>query len=61
MLACGTSDGYLAQMRGLHDRLTSLGIPNEWSTGAGGHTWTYWGSVIRSMLVFHLSPDVTRD
>lgn len=57
MLACGTSDGYLAQMRGLHDRLTSLGIPHEWSTGAGGHTWTYWGSVIRSMLVFHLSPD----
>jgi S-formylglutathione hydrolase FrmB len=42
-------------MRGLHEKLTELGIPHEWSTGPGGHTWKYWASVLPRMLRFHLA------
>jgi S-formylglutathione hydrolase FrmB len=42
-------------MRGLHQKLTELGIPHEWSTAPGGHTWKYWSSVLPQMLKFHLA------
>jgi len=59
-LACGTKDGFLAQMQGLHETLDMLGIPNEWSTGPGGHTWEYWSSVLPRMLQFHLGVEKPR-
>ena len=54
-LACGTNDRLFSMMRYLHQELTRLGIPHEWSTGPGGHTWKYWSSVLPLMLRFHLS------
>ena len=55
-LACGTDDRLFSTMRDLHERLTELGIPHEWSTGPGGHTWKYWSAVLPQMLKFHLAP-----
>jgi len=47
-------------MRGLHEKLMQLGIPHEWSTGPGGHTWKYWSSVLPSMLRFELGNEPSR-
>ena len=54
-LACGSDDRLFLAMRGLHQKLTELGIPHEWSTAPGGHTWKYWSSVLPQMLKFHLA------
>jgi len=53
-LACGTDDRLFSRMLGLHEKLTQLGIPHEWSTGPGAHTWKYWSSVLPLMFKFHL-------
>jgi putative tributyrin esterase len=54
-LACGSDDRLFVTMRDLHQNLTQLGIPHEWSTGPGGHTWKYWSSALPQMLKFHLA------
>jgi enterochelin esterase-like enzyme len=54
-LACGTDDRLFSMMRDLHQKLADLGIPHEWSTARGGHTWKYWSSALPAMLRFHLS------
>jgi enterochelin esterase-like enzyme len=59
-LACGSDDRMFATMRDLHQKLTGLGIPHEWSTGPGGHTWKYWSSVLPQMLKFHLAREQSR-
>jgi enterochelin esterase-like enzyme len=59
-LACGSEDRMFATMRDLHQKLTDLGIPHEWSTGPGGHTWKYWSSVLPLMLKFHLAREQSR-
>jgi enterochelin esterase-like enzyme len=55
LLACGSNDRFFSGMRGLHEKLTALGIPHEWLTGPGGHTWKYWSSVLPLILRFHLA------
>lgn len=54
LLACGTDDRFFGTMVKLHDRLQSEGIQHEWMTAEGGHTWSYWSSVLKPMLLFHL-------
>ena len=54
-LACGTDDRLFSMALGLHQKLIELGIPHEWSTAPGAHTWKYWASVLPSMLKFHLA------
>ena len=54
-LACGSDDRLFSGMLGLHEKLTALGIPHEWSTGPGAHTWKYWSSVLPLILRFHLA------
>ncbi len=54
LLACGTDDRFFPQVKRLHEHLNQLGIPHEWSTGPGGHTWEYWHSVLDRMFRFHL-------
>jgi enterochelin esterase-like enzyme len=54
-LACGSDDRLFATMSYMHSKLSELGIPHEWSTGPGGHTWKYWSSVLPAMLKFHLA------
>lgn len=54
-LACGTDDRLFSMMLGLHEKLTQLGIPHEWSTAPGAHTWKYWSSVLPLMLKFALA------
>jgi enterochelin esterase-like enzyme len=56
-LACGSDDHLFSTMRGLHEKLAQLGIPHEWSTGPGGHTWKYWSSVLPLMFRFHLASE----
>jgi enterochelin esterase-like enzyme len=60
-LACGSDDRMFSMMLGLHQRLTELGIPHEWSTRPGGHTWKYWSSVLPLMLKFHLGDEPGAD
>jgi enterochelin esterase-like enzyme len=54
LLGCGTGDRFYETMLDLHRRLTELGIEHEWQTAPGGHTWSYWSSVLEPMLLFHL-------
>jgi enterochelin esterase-like enzyme len=56
-LACGTDDRLFGTMRDLNQKLTELGIPHQWSTAPGGHTWKYWSSVLPQMLKFHLGSE----
>jgi enterochelin esterase-like enzyme len=60
-LACGTNDWLFATMRSLHNGLEEIGIPEEWTTSPGGHTWKYWSSVVKSMLMFHLGREPRDD
>jgi len=60
LLGCGANDRFFGRMQGLRDRLTSLGIEYEWTSGPGGHTWSYWASVLDKMFQFHLSPVASR-
>jgi enterochelin esterase-like enzyme len=60
-LACGTDDRLFSMMRDLHEKLTELGIPHEWSTGPGAHTWKYWSSVLPAMLRFHLAIEPSKE
>ena len=53
-LACGTSDSFYGIMVELHKKFQQLGIPHEWSTGPGAHTWSYWSTVLEGMFIFHL-------
>lgn len=55
--ACGSDDRLFATMSYMHHKLTELGIPHEWSTGPGGHTWKYWYSVLPALLKFHLASE----
>jgi enterochelin esterase-like enzyme len=52
-LACGSDDRLFSIMLGLHEKLTQLGIPHEWSTAPGAHTWKYWSSVLPLIFRFH--------
>ncbi|MGP8271309.1 MAG: alpha/beta hydrolase [Terracidiphilus sp.] len=56
-LAVGSGDRLFDTMVNMHQKLTELGFPHEWSTGPGGHTWKYWSSVLPVMLRFHLAPE----
>ena len=53
-LACGTDDRLYRSMLALHEKLTALGIPHQWWTGPGGHTWKTWSAVLPVMLEFTL-------
>jgi enterochelin esterase-like enzyme len=59
-LACGSDDRLFSMMMGLHEKLTQLGIPHQWLTGPGAHTWKYWSSVLPMMLRFHLASEQSR-
>jgi enterochelin esterase-like enzyme len=53
-LACGSGDRFFNAMETLHQSFEELGIPHEWSTAPGGHTWEYWSSVLDELLRFSL-------
>jgi enterochelin esterase-like enzyme len=53
-LACGMNDRFYGTMVELHQKFQTLGINHEWSAGPGGHTWSYWSTVVESMFLFHL-------
>ena len=53
-LACGMSDRFYGEMVALHQKFQSRGINHEWSARPGGHTWSYWSTVVESIFLFHL-------
>jgi enterochelin esterase-like enzyme len=53
-LACGTNDRLFATMQRLHRTLDANGIRYSWSYAPGGHTWSYWSSVLKPMIEFSL-------
>jgi enterochelin esterase-like enzyme len=54
-LACGSDDRLFPSMQNLHEELAALGVPHEWHTSIGAHTWKYWRSVLAPMFEFHLA------
>ena len=38
-----------------------MGIPHEWRTASGGHTWKYWSSVLEPMFKFTLGVEARRE
>lgn len=49
---CGTDDFLLEGNRKLHTMLLEQGIAHSYEENAGGHTWEYWQTHMRSTLRF---------
>jgi enterochelin esterase-like enzyme len=49
---CGRQDSLLQANRCLHAKLLNHGIAHTYEENAGGHTWDYWRTHVRSTLRF---------
>lgn len=49
---CGTKDFFYEVNCRLHDELTKNGIPHEFTTRPGAHTWKYWKRSLRDHFLF---------
>lgn len=49
---CGTEDFFFEVNCNLHDKLMKEGIPHEFYTRPGGHTWTYWLNSIKYQVLY---------
>lgn len=52
IIDCGTSDFFYQVNCNLHDKLLKEGIPHEFYTRPGGHSWEYWGNSIKYQVLF---------
>ena len=51
---CGTQDWLLDSNQRFSSHLDSLGVPHEYRTGEGNHSWVYWDAHIQSALAYLL-------
>jgi len=49
---CGTDDIFAGVNDNLHKELVKYGIPHDYTTRPGGHTWDYWNNSILYHLLF---------
>jgi S-formylglutathione hydrolase FrmB len=49
---CGTDDFFYEVNCNLHDKLLEAGIPHEFHSRPGSHTWTYWKNAIKYHFMF---------
>ena len=49
---CGSDDGLIRINEEMHEKMTALGIPHEFRTRPGGHTWIYWREALPLVLTF---------
>lgn len=49
---CGTEDFFYDVNCSLHKEMTKVGIPHEFTTRPGGHTWEYWNRSLRDHMLF---------
>ncbi len=49
---CGKDDGLIVANEKLHRKMQDLGIPHQYRTGDGGHTWEYWREAMPGVLRF---------
>lgn len=49
---CGTDDFFFKVNTALHDKLTYLNIPHDFTSRPGGHTWDYWANAVPYQLLF---------
>lgn len=49
---CGTDDFLYQDNCDFHEHLQSIGYPHTYQEFSGGHTWDYWTTHLRDVLVF---------
>ena len=49
---CGTEDPFIETNRKLHNRLSELKIPHDYTERNGNHSWPYWGNAISFQILF---------
>lgn len=52
VMDCGTQDFFYQVNCNLHDKLLAEGIPHDFYSRPGGHTWTYWMNSIKYIFMF---------
>lgn len=52
LLDCGTEDFFFEVNQRMHQKLTALKIPHEYTVRPGGHEWPYWANAIKYQLLF---------
>lgn len=52
IIDCGTEDFFYEVNCNLHAELTKYGIPHEFTTRPGNHSWTYWRRSLRDHFLF---------
>lgn len=52
IIDCGTEDFFYQVNCNLHAELTKQGIPHEFTTRPGNHSWTYWNRSLRDHFLF---------
>lgn len=49
---CGTEDGVLFMNRSMHEKLSKMKVPHEYTERPGKHDWKYWENAIDYQLLF---------
>ena len=52
IIDCGTEDFFYKVNCNLHAELTRLGIPHEFTSRPGNHSWNYWKRSLRDHMLF---------
>ncbi len=52
IIDCGTEDFFYQVNCNLHNELIRLGIPHEFTTRPGNHSWPYWQRSLRDHMLF---------
>lgn len=52
IIDCGTDDFFFEVNCNLHDKLLKEGIPHEFYTRPGGHSWDYWLNSIKYQMLY---------
>ncbi|MDQ2752350.1 MAG: esterase family protein, partial [Bacteroidota bacterium] len=49
---CGTEDFFYPVNKKLHDKLLANGIPHDFISRPGSHTWQYWANAVGYQMLF---------
>ncbi len=52
IIDCGTDDFFYKVNVALHEKLLYMGIPHDFISRPGGHTWDYWANAINYHVLF---------
>lgn len=52
IIDCGAQDFISYMSKAVHDKLTKLNMPHDYTERPGRHDWNYWGTALRYQLLF---------